>query len=267
MKKRLCFAVLAAGLLVAADRQPVAAGFGIGADVNYWEMDAGDFKKDMDNLARQAKAFGDGFSGKIEQGVLSPELKVFYEHPLKDDWSIGASLGFGVPAGVKYAMAYTDKLFPAASWTMKWEGTAWNVPFLLYAARRTEKLAWFGGLGVNYHVMDTRGSINYSSGGEWFVSEKTKFIPQAALGGEYFVGENFSLGLNLKYLFAGKVEDFRGSTSSLGKSKLIMDKDAYGEYITIIPASQALTGSQRPFGYDMSGLRIAVAAKYYFGGR
>lgn len=270
MKMRKICAALALPLaaLVIAGAQPAAAGFGVGTDLSYWKMDAADFKKDMSWNQKEAVANGDSVSGKIEQGVLNPELKVFYEHPLKDNWSIGGSVGFGKPASVEYSGTYRQTT-PALTMSSNAEGKGWNIPVFLYAAKRMEKLAFSGGLGLNYHWMKTSINSRISNGlFETGNYKSDKFIPMVAAGGEYFLRENFSLGLNLKYLFSGKVDDFRGNVSGvLLKQKLVMERDALGQSLDYIPASQPLTANQRMFGYDMSGLRIAVAAKYYFGGR
>ena len=267
MKKRMAYIVVL-GFFIFAIPAGLYAGWGVGTDIGYWKMDADDLKTDMKDGALTAADSGDGYTGKITQGTINPGLRFFYEYPLKNEWLMGASLGFGKSASIKYSSAYTDSLVPADSWSNKLENTAYNIPFEFYARWKKEKIAFSGGLGLNYFVMKTEIKTSDSSGDYSGDFDKNKIVPHVSLGGEYFVKENFSLGLNLKYLFSGKVDDFRGDfTGVSGEQKLIMAYDPpYGRYLDMVPSSQALSSGDKLFGYDMSGLRINLAANYYFGG-
>lgn len=242
------------------------AGWGVGLDAGFWTADADEFKKDMRNLRNEAADLGDGFSGKTTQYRLNPGLHFFYERPLNSEWDLGASLGYGKAAPAEYSYRYDDAATPANSYSAKFENTAYAAPFSLYAKFKKGKTNLFGGAGLDYISTKLKADVA-GAAAESGSFEDNKLIPNVSAGGEYFVAKNFSVGLNLKYLFAGKMDNFRGNYSTAsGKQKLIMATDPYGEYMDFIPESQALSSGQRRFKYDFSGLRINLAARYYFGG-
>ena len=259
-----CIAALAMTIVILALPTKVYAGWGIGMDASYWKMDADDFKTDMKYNT------GDPYyAGKITQGTINPDVNFFYEYPLKEDWLLGTSLGFGKVASVKYAVAYIDTTEPDNSFTAVLENKASVIPLEIYGKYKKEKLNITGGLGLNYFIMKTEMSGADSSGLIKGDFKKNKIVPNISVGGEYFIGENFSLGLNLKYLFSGRIEDFRGNiTGVTEKQRLVMIYDPpYGRYLTSQGVSTPLSAGDMLFGYDMSGLRINLAARYYFGGK
>gem|GEM_PF-6567260 len=90
---------------------------------------------------------------------------------------------------------------------------------------------------------------------------QTKFVPHVVIGSEYFLSKHLSLGVNLKYLINGKMDDLRGT----GGNRLIMETGPYGQYITTKITEDGLQARERLFTYDYSGLRPSLAIRYYFG--
>lgn len=191
------------------------AGWGMGLNVGYWKME-------VPELANSA--------GKLTQGSLSPDISVFYEFPGSDGLKYDLSFGLGLAAGIEYDYSWT--VSPGLTETGTLETTATDIPILfsIKSPIKGSKYSLFGGAGLD--LMMTKTTVDYQRSGSSTESgsdeeSKTQVMPSLAAGAEYFTTDNFSVGLNLKYLF-------------------LLETEANGA----IP-------------YD--GLRVNLALRYYFG--
>ncbi|MCM2266281.1 MAG: hypothetical protein NDI60_00750 [Elusimicrobiales bacterium] len=246
------------------------AAWGISGTGGYWEMDARDFELYADYRKANAPA---EFGSKITRGSISSDVSLFYETSGGKVFNYGLSVGYGRAPEVKYMRSQGIPGVYRSYNTDENKTTV--IPVFLYAKWGPEEAKYraFLGAGAEYLMARTRTNGYYTdlvspaSSNSWNIMfRKNKVIPGIVAGGEYFLFKNFSLGLNFKYLFSGKVEDFRGKTGGT-EYRLIMSKAFASdlEYLNAVGTNYTLQAKDRLFGYDYTGLRANLTARLYFG--
>ena len=106
------------------------------------------------------------------------------------------------------------------------------------------------------------------SGGETkAVFTQKKVLPHVQAGCELFLAKWISLNIGAKYLFSAVLDNLTGKVTDggvdQGKNRLIMmDAAPYGEEFGY--TSGPLASGERPFKYDLSGLRANIGLHIYF---
>lgn len=261
MKKWLILAVLS---LAATS---VHAKFGVGLSINHWEM-AGD---DLDATASDMRGQGPfvaPFQVDVDKENISGELEVFY------DGMISEALGWGVRAGYWISPKAEGKdsysiLNPYDSGDSA-ENSATSIPVSVYLRKPFSdgKVSVTGGAGMEFIKAETKFQFHDPADSLNGTFKDNKVAPFIHIGGEYHVHPQFSIGLNLKYLFSAEMDDFKGTPTSTylnpGEAKLVMINDSpFGEFLDATDNPSA--SGQRPYKVDFGGLRIGIAARFYFG--
>lgn len=250
---------------------------GIGYSGGPYKSRTKEFTKDM-AWEKASLAAGESFRGETGQTGVEGTLYLFGETATRPDWKLGLSLGLGLAEHSWYEVSLLESdASGSVSTTGKFENITGIFPAEIYFKYSPEnkKGSLFLGMGADYLRTNTSITASCSASGDYSCSV-SNFSPfqasgaaiHAAAGGEYFISPKISLGLNLKYLFGGKVRDLRGTVDGV-KSRLIMVKDPSNglEYMDNKPVSQGLGANERLFEYDYSGPRLNAFVKYYFGGR
>ncbi len=250
---------------------------GAGFDAGPYRSRTKEFTRDI-AWEKASLAAGQSFSGETAQTGAAGTAYLFGETAVKHDWKLGFSLGLGLAdhSWYDYRTSESD-LSGSVSFKGKFDNIAGIFPAEIYVkySPEREKHSFFFGMGADYLRTTTNITASCSASGSYscYAYNFSPFLASgsaihAAAGGEYFIGPKISLGLNVKYLFGGKVRDLRGTVDGV-KSRLVMVKDpANGlEYLGTAPVSQGLAANERLFEYDYSGPRVNAFIKYYFGGR
>ncbi len=229
MKNMTNWTVLLVGIMLTCPSISQAY-WGVGTNLGYGIIDTEKIKTRLD--------LG---NGKVTQGLINPDFNIFYEHEISRDYRIGFSLGLGMTSPVKYEFddtleAYDNSGNPTGTFLVNREYTnkTLNIPVMFYGKWKASnnRLNLFGGIGADYLSVNTNISPIHINGDVIPGEEETLsygFYPCVVAGGEYFIAEHYSLGLNLKY--------YTGSAT-----------DGFGE------------------PYDFSGARVNLAMRYYFAG-
>lgn len=250
---------------------------GAGFDAGPYRSRTKEFTKDI-AWENAGLAAGQSFSGETGQTGAAGTAYLFGETAVKHDWKLGFSLGLGLAdhSWYDYRASESD-LSGSSSFKGKFDNFAAIFPAEIYVkySPEKEKHSFILGMGADYLRTTTNITASCSASGSYscYAYNFSPFLASgaaihASAGGEYFISSDISLGVNLKYLFGGKVRDLRGTVDGV-KSRLIMVKDpANGlEHLDTAPVTQGLAANERLFEYDYSGPRINISLKYYFGGR
>ncbi len=196
------------------------AGWGVGVNAGFRKMDAAEYQKEANYM--KTVGFTSG-SSKITQGLLSPDVNLFYETAPNSGLSYGLSAGFGKAAGVKLEEKFS---FSGTNGTRKIENTTTAIPASFYIKIKSDDkpYAFFGGAGFDLLSLKTTYKMQFSGTDTSGVFEKNKVVPNIAAGGEYYLTKNLSAGLNFKYMFSAKIKDLRGKVDGVN-SKLIMSNN------------------------------------------
>lgn len=228
-----------------------------------WKMDGKEFIKSMNAYKALAQAFGLGMSGKVTQGKLGGAAGFFVEGNSR--FRLGAAAGYGVMPPVSAKLSLTG----AFTGTESIENKITYVPLDLYLKYISEggKFSLFGGGGANYVMASTDYKATYSGGVTKAVFTQKKVIPHVQAGCEWFLSKGISLSFGAKYLFSAVLDNLTGKVTDggvdQGKNRMIMSKDpAYGEFFDY--TSVPLASDERPFKYDLSGLRANFGLRIYF---
>jgi len=238
-----------------------------------WKMDGKEFITDMRAERADAIGNGDDMTGKVTQGKMGGAAKFFLEGNSR--FRLGISAGYGVMPTVSYKLMETDN----AGYT--WNGDDTNkityIPVDLYFKHTSESggFSLFGGGGADYVMAST--DLNYksedTSSGYSFLGKGTltqkKVMPHVQAGCEVFLAKWISINLSAKYLFSAILDNLTGHFTvngvDQGKHRLVMtDSPPYGQEISLDPTSAPLPTGDRPFKFDLSGLRANVGLKIYF---
>ena len=237
-----------------------------------WKMDGKEFITDM--RAERADAIANGYdmTGKVTQGKLGGAAKFFLEGNSR--FRLGISAGYGVMPTVSYKLMESDNT-----------GWAWNADFInkityipvdLYFKHTSESggFSLFGGGGADYVMASTdlksedlnSGFPNYSATATF---TQKKVMPHVQAGCEVFLAKWISINLSAKYLFSAILDNLTGritvNGADQGRHRLVMtDYPPYGQEISVDPTSAPLPAGDRPFKFDLSGLRANVGLKIYF---
>lgn len=216
--------------------------FGIELTGTYWSLGDSSFKEQC----KDGTCLDWSDAGKSDQGSIGFGAALFWE--TGSDIRGGLSLGYNIlPSGeYKVTTPFNWGAPNTGTETETWENSAYSIPATLYfKIRQSEKMNLTGGVSVDYIF----AKVKYTDSTVWdpgaFFSNTTskkeytgkRLVPGASLGVEMFPVKNISILAGLKYMFFGSVTNFE-------------NKD--GDPVWL-------------YRYSYSGLRVNVAARYYFG--
>ena len=228
-----------------------------------WTMDGKEFSKNS-SYFKSATAVSPGAteSGKVTQGKLSGAVSVFVEGTAR--LCLGASIGYGAMPAVSSKIRYLNATF---YFNQDLDNKITYIPMDVYLKHTSisGKLALFGGGGVNYVMASTDFKREASPGDQWKGTfTQNKIIPHLQAGGELFLSKRISLSFGVKYLFSGVLDKLTGKVEG-DKSRMIMiSNPSYGEAFSYKSTSSPLASDERPFKYDLSGLRVNFGLRTYF---
>lgn len=262
--------ILLGVITVGAGVQPAYGYWGFGTNLGYWVMDADDLKKEKDNTtSNPANAPG---RAKVSEGGINWDVEGFYETEFARNWRWGARLGIGQTSTSKLDETFTT----ATSFdsTVKADANALVIPISLYARYKasSSRLSIFGGAGGDFLMAGVDVDVRqpgFSLAGK-FGNEK--LAPHIVGGLDFFLTRTIALGLNVKYLFAAVVDDFRSNITGTGvpsgEYRMIMISDPpYGEAAGFKLVSSGLAAGERLAKADFGGARINLAIRFFFGER
>lgn len=185
------------------------------------------------------KLSDDSFKG---QSDLCAAYGGFCTGEKNDQGSIGAGASLfwetGAQARLGFSLGYNA--LPSGEYKMKllssqysYKNSAYAIPFSFYVkVRQAEKINAFAGVSVDYLKAKVVRQIG--------VNKKTftdsKLAPGISIGAEIFPHDSVSVLFGLKYILGGEIAKLKASD-----------------------------GTKLGFKYDYAGLRINLAARYYFG--
>ena len=217
--------------------------FGIELSGAYWSLGDSSFEE----VCNDGTCMDWPDTGKSDQGSIGIGAALFWE--TGSDIRGGLSLGYSIlPTGeYKKTTALNWGAPNTGTETDTWENSAYSIPLTLYfKIRQSEKMNLTGGVSVDYihakvkktdiTVWDPGATMGNSSVKKEYTGKR--LVPGASLGVEMFPVKNISVLAGLKYMFFGSVTNFE-------------DKD--GDPVWL-------------YRYSFSGLRVNLAARYYFGG-
>ena len=239
-----------------------------------WEMDGKEFRRDATtsrNLTMPPTSLIE--SDKLTQDKLGGFAVIFMEG--KSTLRLGITVGYGTMPSVSYKR-YINTSGGHDINIFRWNNETTYVPFDLYVKYKVpnSRFSFFAGGGVDYVMARTGYNYNYNNADPIpsnFISftskaefAQNKFIPQVKAGGEWFITKWLSLNVGTKYLFNGTLDNLTGNVTedgvSKGKNRMIMNNG----FIYYKKTSEALATNERPFKYDLSGLRVDVGFRVYF---
>ena len=241
-----------------------------------WTMDGKDFIKVINSY--KAYAVVDGFSvaGKTTQGKLGGAAKFFVEGSSR--FRLGGAAGFGMMpelSGKFSTWGYGINEGSNINNDVNFENKITYVPVDLYFKYNSKggRFSLFGGGGADYVMAKTDIEyIDYDYGTnalEKLAFTQKKVMPHVQAGCELFLAKSISLNFSAKYLFSAVLDNLTGHVDVIGMSadkyRIIMgDRSPYGEELLLKKTSDPLVSGERPFKYDLSGLRANVGFRIYF---
>ncbi len=235
-----------------------------------WKMDGKEFLTSMHSGEAYAAdpSNSTSMTGKVTQDKIGGAASFFVEGNSR--FRVGISAGYGT--------------MPEVSGKFRAWGSTWSdnmnlnnkityIPVNLYLkyTSKNGKFSLFGGGGGDYVMAST--DYNDALGSPAYVEKATftqkKMIPHIQAGYELFLAKWISLNLGAKYLFSAVLDNMTGKLTgggvpAPGKSRMIMSNGLYGEEFGVRNTSQPLASGERPFKYDLSGLRVNVGFRIYF---
>ena len=236
-----------------------------------WKMDGKEFITDMNAEKADAIDHGYAMTGKVTQGKMGGVAKFFMEGNSR--FRLGIAVGYGVMPTVSYKL--TNTYGPGNFDNENFQNKTTYIPMDLYfkLTSKSGKFSLFGGGGADYVTAKTVSEVEWLwTGGSWLSKgtfTQKKMMPHVQAGCEVFLAKWISLNLSAKYLFSAILNNLTGNLTvngvNQGKHRLIMyDYPPYGQEIWFDPTSAPLPSGDRPFKYDLSGLRANVGLKFYF---
>ena len=229
-----------------------------------WKMDGKEFIKTMNTYKAIATDYpGLGMTGEVAQGKLGGAAVFFVEGNSR--FRLGLAAGYGVMPTV------SGRLDLTGGWNghLDIENKITYVPLDLYFKFTSKggKFSLSGGGGADYVMAGTDYKDVYSGGVDKGTFTQKKVMPHVQAGCELFLAKWLSLNVGAKYLFSAVLDNLNGKVMEggvdKGKNRLIMTKDpTYGDYFGYTAA--ALASDERPFKYDLSGLRANLGLRIYF---
>lgn len=228
-----------------------------------WKMDGKEFLTSLNSVHDAAAAFPTAMTGKVTQGRVGGAASFFMEGNSRT--RLGFALGYG---SMPRATLRVD--VPAVPFNINLESEIAYIPVDLYLKHVSEKgkFTLYGGGGADY-VMASTEYKGYDGNDIKATLTQKKVVPHVQAGFELFLSKAISFNFGAKYLFSAVLDNLKGKATyggvDQGKARLIMDSNKmspYGDFVSL--TTDPLASYERPFKYDLSGLRANVGLRIYF---
>ncbi len=230
-----------------------------------WTMDGKEVTTLMHTYQAVAAFSSWSMAGKVTEGKLGGSASLFIEGNSRV--RLGGSIGYGAMPDVMLKIRVTSGPSPIINLDMINKTTYIPVDLYLKGVSKSGKFSLFGGGGADYVIAKSDYDEWSGSTVKGSFSQK-KLVPHVQAGGELFLAKWISLNVSAKYLFSAVLDNLTGGVSgsgySAGKRRLTMQKWSLGEVTNYPLTSSPLAANERPFKYDLSGLRANVGLKIYF---